>query len=110
MTNQDSLGQFQQLVMLAVLRTGNDAYGACLQEELEDRADRRVTISTIYVTLDRLEGRGFVRSWKGASTPVRGGKARRFYEVTPRGFAALRESQDALDRMWEGVDAADRAS
>ena len=110
MSPHNNLGQFQQLVMLAVLRAGADAYGARLQRDLEGTADRRVTISTIYVTLDRLEGKGLVRSWKGASTPVRGGKARRFYEVTPGGLDALRDSRDVLDRMWRGVDAADRAS
>jgi DNA-binding PadR family transcriptional regulator len=110
MDAKENLGQFQQLVMLAVLRAGPDAYGARLQGELEETADRRVTISTIYVTLDRLEGKGLVRSWKGVPTPVRGGKARRFYELTPRGLDALRESRDVLDRMWEGADATDRAS
>jgi PadR family transcriptional regulator len=110
MTASETLGTFQQLAMLAVLRVGEDAHGARLQEELERQADRRVTISTVYVTLDRLEGKGLVRSWKGDATPVRGGKARRYYEVTPRGLEALRESRQMLERMWEGIDATDRAS
>ena len=110
MGHDDTLGTFQQLAMLAVLRAGADAHGARLLDELETHADRRVTVSTIYVTLDRLEGKGLVRSWKGSSTPVRGGKARRFYELTPRGLEALRESREVMERMWDGVDAADRAS
>ncbi len=104
MTRPHQLGAFQQLAMLAVLRLGDEATGSTLQEELETEAGRRVTISTIYVTLDRLEGKGLVRSWLGSSTPVRGGKARRFYEVTPAGARALRESRAALDRMWAGVE------
>lgn len=104
MTSSRTLGAFQQLAMLAVLRLGDEATGAALQEELENEAGRRVTISTIYVTLDRLEGKGLVRSWLGSSTPVRGGKARRFYEVTPVGARALRESRAELDRMWAGLE------
>jgi len=110
MGTNETLGTLQQLAMLAVLRAGPDAHGARLQEELEERADRRVTISTVYVTLDRLEGKGLVRSWLGDSTPVRGGKARRYYAVTDRGVEALRGSRDVMHRMWEGVDATDRAS
>lgn len=110
MGTSETLGTLQQLAMLAVLRAGTDAHGARLQEELEENADRRVTIGTVYVTLDRLEGKGLVRSWLGESTPVRGGKARRFYDVTERGRAALAECRDVMDRMWDGVDVADRAS
>ena len=99
-----ALGSFQQLVLLAVLRLGEDSWGARIQEELEQTAGRRVTISTVYVTLDRLEARGLVRSWLGASTPVRGGKARRFYEVTPAGGRALRESREIHERMWAGLE------
>lgn len=110
MTTDHTLGTLQQLAMLAVLRVGADAHGARLLEELETRAGRRVTISTVYVTLDRLEGKGLVRSWKGSSTPVRGGKARRFYEVTPRGLTLLQASREEMDRMWEGLEVEDRAS
>lgn len=110
MSSNETLGTLQQLAMLAVLRAGREAHGARLQEELEEGAGRRVTISTVYVTLDRLEGKGLVRSWLGDSKPVRGGKARRYYELTDRGLEALREARDVMDRMWDGVDTADRAS
>ncbi len=99
------LGGLQQLVLLAVLRLGDDAYGARIQQELEDRAGRVVAISTVYVTLDRLERRGLVRSKLGAPTPVRGGKAKRCYAVTAEGRAALCESRTTLNRMWAGVEA-----
>lgn len=109
-TTPGSLSELQKILMLAVLRLSDEAYGARIQEELEERADRDVTISTIYVTLDRLEGKGLVRSRLGEPTPVRGGKARRFYRVTSRGAEALRASREVMDRMWDGVDAAGRAS
>lgn len=104
MSDSHRLGAFQQLAMLAVLRLGDEATGSALQEEIEAEAGRGVTIGTIYVTLDRLEGKGLVRSWLGSSTAVRGGKARRFYEVTPAGARALRESRAELDRMWAGLE------
>ena len=110
MPSNETLGTLQQLAMLAVHRAGADAHGSRLQEELETHADRRVTISTVYVTLDRLEGRGFVRSWLGDATPVRGGKPRRHYALTERGVEALREARDVMDRMWKGVELPGRAS
>lgn len=103
MSVQPSLGDLEQLVMLAVLRLGDDAYGAALQRELSDRAGRDVALGTIYVSLSRLEDKGFVRSWLGDSTPERGGKARRHYAVEPAGQVALRQARTAQNRMWEGL-------
>lgn len=102
---QDILGGFQQLVMLAVLRLGEAAYGAKIQRELEETAGRRVSISTVYVTLDRLDRKGLVRSWLADPTPVRGGKAKRYYGVTDEGVRALEGARDELLRMWDGVGA-----
>lgn len=101
--SDDVLGGLQQLVLLAVLRLGDDVYGATIQRELEERAGRAVAISTVYVTLDRLERKGLVRSWLGDPTPVRGGKAKRHYALTAQGERAVREARAALDRMWAGV-------
>lgn len=101
--SDDVLGGLQQLVLLAVLRLADDAYGATIQRELEERAHRAVAISTVYVTLDRLERKGLVRSWLGDPTPVRGGKAKRHYAVTAQGERAVREARHALERMWAGV-------
>lgn len=103
--SQDALGGFQQLVMLAVLRLGDGAYGAAIQRDLEETAGRRVSISTIYVTLDRLDRKGMVRSWLADPTPVRGGKAKRYYGLTDAGLRALHGARDELLRMWDGVDA-----
>lgn len=104
MSPADSLGRFQQLVMLAALRLGDDAYGARIQEELESTAGRFVSISTVYVTMERLEKKGFVESWLGEPTPVRGGRSKRFYRLTEDGVRALREARDELFRMWRGLE------
>lgn len=101
---QDILGGFQQLVMLAVLRLGADAHGGRIQRELEETVERTVSISTVYVTLDRLDGKGMVRSWLADPTPVRGGKAKRYYAVTEAGLEALQGARNELLRMWDGVD------
>jgi len=103
------LGELEQLLMLSLARLGNDAYGAEIQRELEEHAGRGVSISTIYVTLVRLEGKGFVRSRRAEPTPVRGGKSKRYFRLTPRGAAALERSRDMLERMWEGVPDASRS-
>jgi DNA-binding PadR family transcriptional regulator len=105
MARQGHLGDLEELVLLAVLRLGVEADGARTREELESTAGRSVSISTVYVTLMRLEEKGYVRSWMGDPDPVRGGKARRFYEVRPEGAAAVREVRDVRARMWAGVDA-----
>jgi DNA-binding PadR family transcriptional regulator len=99
----EHLGELEHLMMLAVLRLGDDAYGATIQRELAARARRNVSIGTIYVTLTRLESKGFVRSWLGDPTPARGGKAKRHYALERAGQTALRSARDALARMWEGV-------
>ncbi len=104
MTTQDSLGGFQQLVMLAVLRLDDEAYGARIQRDLEETAGRSVSISTVYVTMERLERKGLIDSWLADPTPVRGGKSKRFYKLSKTGLPALRESRDELDRMWEGLE------
>ncbi len=104
MPNDEALRTFQQLVMLSVLQLDADAYGAIIQQELERRAGRSVTIATIYVTLARLERRGFTESWLGDPTPVRGGRAKRFYRVTEVGREALEEVRAELERMWTGLE------
>ena len=99
----EHLGDLEQLVMLAVLRLSDHAYGGAIQHELALRARRKISLGTVYVTLTRLETKGLVRSWMGEPTAARGGKARRYYAVERAGVAALRASRDTLARMWEGV-------
>ena len=106
--SHDILGGFQQLVMLAVLRLGDEAYGARLQLELDEIAGRTVSISTVYVTMERLERKGLVASWLADPTPVRGGRSKRFYQLTDEGVLALQEAREALDKMWDGLEASPR--
>lgn len=99
-----SLGDLQQLVMLAVARLGGDAYGAAIQRELEEVGGRSVSVSTVYVTLVRLEKQGLVASRRGDPDPVRGGRPKRFFRLTPEGSAALLELRDSFARMWRGLE------
>ena len=97
------LGDLEELVLLAVLRLGDEAYGARIREELRTLAHRSPSISTIYVTLMRLEEKGLSRSWLGEPSGARGGKAKRHFQVTPEGARALEASRAVRDRMWAGV-------
>jgi PadR family transcriptional regulator, regulatory protein PadR len=102
------LGEFEQLVLLAVLRLahedGSAASGAAIARELEEQAGRRVSRGALYTTLDRLDGKGLLR-WKiAAGGPERGALPRRAYAVTPRGMEAVRSSQKILQRMWRGLE------
>ena len=98
------LGEFEQLLLLAVLRLGDAAYGLAIARELETRAGRTVSRGALYTSLDRLEDKGLLR-WRAAEgTPARNGLPRRLYIVTPAGLAAVRASRDTLRRMWRGLD------
>ncbi len=98
-----SLGELQQLAMLAVVRLGSGAYGAAIQDELANVASRRVSVATVYVTLVRLEERGLVRSKEERPPDGRGGRARRVFELTPSGWDALGEARATAERIWRGV-------
>jgi DNA-binding PadR family transcriptional regulator len=98
------LGDLEELVLLAVLRLGGDAHGGRIRDELTSLAGRAVSISTVYVTLMRLEEKGYARSWKGEPSASRGGKAKRHYELSPEGLGVLKDVRDVRERMWQGVD------
>jgi len=102
------LGDFEQLVMLALMRLGSKAYGMTVHRELEEIADRRVSLGAIYATLDRLEAKGLVTSFLGAPGKERRGRAKRFFKVRAPGVRALRASLASLDRMRSGVDGLDQ--
>ena len=105
MPRGDHLGDLEELMLLTVLRLGGDAHGGRIKDELEGIAGRSVSISTVYVTLMRLEEKGYAASWKGEPTGERGGKAKRHYEVSPEGVEALESVRQVRERMWKGVDA-----
>jgi PadR family transcriptional regulator PadR len=96
-------GEFELLVLLAVLRAGDEAYGSTILAELHARSGREVARGALYVTLDRLETKGFLSSRTEAGTPVRGGRPRRYYTVRPSGLASIRDSLNALGRMRQGL-------
>jgi PadR family transcriptional regulator PadR len=98
------LGELEQIVLLAVLQVGDDAYGVPVHDELRRRTGRDITLGTIYKTLSRLEEKGFVASRVGAPTAARGGRRTRCYAVTSAGRRELRTSLRALRRMAAGLD------
>jgi PadR family transcriptional regulator, regulatory protein PadR len=110
MGREGFLGEFEQMLMLAILRLEDGAYGVRLMEELEARVGRRVSRGSVYVTLDRLEDKGFIESETADSTPSRGGRPRRIVTVTPAGLGELRKSRDALLTLWDGLEKALDAS
>jgi DNA-binding PadR family transcriptional regulator len=97
------LGEFEQLVLLAILKLGEEAYGVPIQREIEARAGRRVTVGALYATLDRLEGKRLLHSWFADPTPQRGGRSKRYFRLLPAGLEALAESKAAYERIWKGV-------
>jgi DNA-binding PadR family transcriptional regulator len=98
------IGELEQLLLLAVLRLGTEAYGSDIARELDARAGRSVSRGALYTSLDRLEDKGLVR-WKAApGTPARNGLPRRVYTVTAVGLKALRASRATLQRMWRGLE------
>jgi DNA-binding PadR family transcriptional regulator len=103
MPKGDYLGDFEQLVMLALIRLGEGAYGMTVRRESEDRAGRRVSLGAIYATLDRLESKGLVTSFLGRPGRERRGRAKRYFKVRAPGLRALRNALGALDRMRAGV-------
>ena len=104
MPASESLGEFEQVVLLAALRLGEKAYAVAVRSEIERRTGRSVSRGSVYITLDRLETKGHLRSWLADPTPERGGRAKRFYAPTPRALAALRESRKSLLALWRGLD------
>lgn len=101
---KNALGEFEMLVMLAVLRLSDDAYGTSIRRHIEEYSGRKASRGAIYATLERLEAKGFLSSYFGPATPQRGGRAKRFFAVEPQGLAVLRATRNALRRMWSGLE------
>jgi PadR family transcriptional regulator PadR len=104
MARREHLGELEQIVLLAVLRLGEEAYGVPIRFDIERRTGRSLTVGALYRTLDRLETKGYVTSWFGDPTPERGGRSKRYFKVRTLGLRALRTSRDALTAMWEGLE------
>jgi len=105
MTKQaDLLGPLEQIVLLAVYRLGANAYGMTVRREIEARTGRSISIGAVYATLERLQSKGFVKSFTGEPTPERGGRAKRYFRIQAAGRRALSASQEAVRRMADGLD------
>ena len=98
------LGDFEQLVLLGVLRLDDGAYGAAIRQEIHARSGRDVSINAVYTTLERLESKGLLRSWVGEPTAQRGGRRRKFYALRPAGVMALRQAYQAFNAMADGLE------
>ncbi len=98
------LGEFEQVVLLAVLRLEAGAYGVTVRQEIEDRVGRVVSIGAVYATVNRLEEKGYLESYGTDPIPVRGGRARRHFKLTREGVNELRASRNMLGLLWDGID------
>jgi PadR family transcriptional regulator PadR len=104
MGRQDSIGQFEQLVLTAILTLRDRAYGVTIHSKVEELSrPKTVVLGAIYVTLDRLEDKGFVASWLSDPTPERGGRSKRFYRLEALGERALEESAVTAKRIWDSI-------
>jgi PadR family transcriptional regulator, regulatory protein PadR len=97
------LGEFEYLLLTAARRLGEDAYGAAIRQEIEVVTAQRCSIGALYTTLDRLEAKGFIKTWMGDPTPQRGGRAKRMVRVTADGVHAAGDFYDAVTRVSQGV-------
>lgn len=99
----DILGIFEQAVLLAIVRLGGEAYGRAILKEVTSRLGRNVAAGAVHATLDRLETKEFLGSRLGSGTPVRAGRARRYYHLEPAGIRALNDARSAVDSLWHGL-------
>lgn len=104
MAHSTNLGEFEQIVLLAILRLGDDAYGAEIRREISVRTGRETAPGALYTTLDRLEDKGLIRSRMGAPTPERGGRAKRFFKVCAPGLRAIVRAQQAYRELLKGLE------
>ena len=110
MLRRDYLGEFEHIVILALLRLGDRAYGVTVRQEIETRTRREVCIGAIYATLARLTEKGYVKSHVGDPTPERGGRSKRFFQVTAKGVVAINRTHRAVQNMTAGLDLLERYS
>lgn len=99
----DVLGSFEQAVLMAIVRLQDEAYGRAILKGVEDRLERDVAPGAVHATLDRLERKGLLSSKLGSGTPVRAGRARRYYRLKPAGVRALNDARATVDSIWRGL-------
>ena len=104
--SQDFLGEFEQMILLSIMRLGDGAYGLAVRDELATEAGRMPSSGSLYTTLDRMERKGLLESSAGEITQERGGRPRRYVRVTPEGRAMLANSRSRLLALWDGLEGA----
>ena len=103
MASREFLGGFELLVLLALIGLGDEAYGVPISQAIEESSGRDVALGSVYLTLDRLEAKGFVSSKLGEPTAVRGGRAKTYFRITAKGLREVRQAQRTLITLWQGV-------
>lgn len=103
MRKGDYLGHFELMVLLALMRLEDDAYGVTIADELEQQTGREVVVASVYATLERLQDRGLVSSSLGDATPERGGRAKRYFRITGAGLREVRDARQSLMSLWKGL-------
>jgi DNA-binding PadR family transcriptional regulator len=101
--SREALGNFELMVLLAVLRLGDDAYGVPIAQELLEKSGRDVLMGSVYAALDRLEAKNLLSSSLGDPTPERGGRAKRYFRLTAKGLREVRETRRTLVELWRGL-------
>ena len=97
------LGEFELMLLLTIIRLGDEAYGVPLSRALALQRGREVSVGSVYAALDRLEAKGFVTSYLGESTPERGGRAKRYFRVTRQGLRVVQETRRVLSKLWQSL-------
>ncbi len=95
------LGEFEELVLLTIAALGEEAYGVQIQKDIEQRSNRPISIGALHSTITRLEEKGFLKSWLGGATKERGGRSKRYYEITQAGKKAVAETKAVRDELWD---------
>jgi DNA-binding PadR family transcriptional regulator len=103
MRKGEYLGNFDLMLLLALMRLGDDAYGVTIAQELEEQTGREVVVASVYATLERLQERRLVASRLGDATPERGGRAKRYFRITGAGLREVRDAQRSLMNLWAGL-------
>ena len=97
------LGEFEELVLLTIATLGQEAYGVAIKDEIEKRANRRISIGALHATISRLEDKGFLTSYLGGATAERGGRRKRFFELTSAAVEALTAMKSLRDELWQSA-------
>jgi PadR family transcriptional regulator len=103
MANPNAISNFELMVMLSLIRLGDEAYGVPISEQIAEQSGHDVALGSVYAALERLEDRGFVVSSIGDPTPERGGRAKKYFKMTGKGIEVVRDTRETLTRMWKGL-------